>query len=78
MNNQDRLKPPLRPPLPKRMLGGTNFNEDMVEVRWSISALLGALVSKDGLSGGSEAEDPGEAPGDPWGRLPLVLSDFCP
>ena len=37
MKTQERLNPPLLPPLPKRTLGGTNFRADIVDVRLSIS-----------------------------------------
>ena len=43
-----RLKPPRLPPRPKRMLGGTNFKEDMVEV--SVSTASSAFGASGDLA----------------------------
>ena len=37
-SNHDLLSPPLRPPRPKRTLGGTNFRADIVDASSSTSA----------------------------------------
>ena len=73
----ERLKPPLRPPLPKRMLGGTNFREDMVDVRLSISASAEAFSGNEELFGGFEVvEESGTVARESW-RWPLLEPLGC-
>jgi len=47
---QERDRPPLRPPRPKRTLGGTNFRADIVDVRSSTSASVDELWIDAALS----------------------------